>query len=216
VFQWKPAIRQFLTGGLAPSAWVTAKYADYPAMGRFEAEKFEPERWLPEYPNPAFSNMLPDDAFWAAKQVMAFTDEQIRAIVKTGEYSDPRVEETIVSTLIKRRDKIGRTFFAAVLPLDRFAVDEGRLTFNDLEIQHGFRKSRSYTFRWFNFDNQSGALSVIEGATSAIVPRTPAAFLACEITGDRPGRAVRIYLRANTTEIVGVTHDTELESAVRI
>jgi hypothetical protein len=185
-------------------------------MGRFEAEKFEPERWLPEYPNPAFSNMLPDDAFWAAKQVMAFTDEQIRAIVKTGEYSDPRVEETIVSTLIKRRDKIGRTFFAAVLPLDRFAVDEGRLTFNDLEIQHGFRKSRSYTFRWFNFDNQSGALSVIEGATSAIVPRTPAAFLACEITGDRPGRAVRIYLRANTTEIVGVTHDTELESAVRI
>jgi hypothetical protein len=137
---------------------------------------------------------------------MAFNDEQIRAIVTTGEYSDPRVREAIASALIERRDKIGRTFFAAVLPLDRFAVRGGALTFDDLEIQHGLRQSRPYTFRWFSFDNESGASSLIEGEATARVPRTPAAFLACEITSGQPGRAVRIYLRANTEQIIGVTH----------
>jgi hypothetical protein len=205
VFQWKPAIRQFVTVGFAPPTWASARYAEHPALGRFEAEKFDAEKWLPEYPNPAFSNMLADDAFWAAKQVMAFSDEHIRAIVRTGEYSDPGVEEAIARTLMKRRDKIGRTFFAAVLPLDRFGVNEGRLTFDDLGIQHGVRDSRPYRFQWFNFDNQSGALSSIAGATSVTIPDTPAGFLACEITSDQPGKAVRIYLRANTQQIVGVT-----------
>ena len=47
-----------------------------------------------------------EDAFWAAKQVAAFTDEEIRAIVQTGEYSDPRAADWIADCLIQRRDKI--------------------------------------------------------------------------------------------------------------
>jgi hypothetical protein len=204
VFQWKPAIRQFMTVGLKPPAWVAADYAEYPALGRFEAEKFDPATWRPEYPNPAFSNMLPDDAFWAAKQVMAFSDDEIRAIVRTGEYSDPRVEETIASALIQRRDKIGRTFLGGVLPLDRFAVREDRLIFDDLEVAHGIRSPRSYTFQWFAFDNDSGERSAIQGAVSASVPVTPAAFLVCEIAAGEAGKVVRVYLRGDSREIVGV------------
>ena len=33
---------------------------------------FDPLRWKPEYPNPAFDNMRPDDAFWAARIVATF------------------------------------------------------------------------------------------------------------------------------------------------
>ena len=58
---------------------------------------------------------------------MAFTDEQIRAIVKTGEYSDPEAERWVVGSLIARRDKIGKAFLTTVLPLDRFAVKMGGL-----------------------------------------------------------------------------------------
>ena len=36
--------------------------------------------------------MTEEDAFWAARIVMAFTDEQIRAIVKAGRLSDPKAE----------------------------------------------------------------------------------------------------------------------------
>jgi hypothetical protein len=48
------------------------------------SRSFEPQNWRPEYPNPAFLNATDDDAFWAAKAVMAFSDDDIRAIVNTG------------------------------------------------------------------------------------------------------------------------------------
>ncbi len=96
-------------------------------MGRFESKIFDPEKYKPEYPNPAFLNRLPDDEFWAAKQVMAFTDQEIRALVKTGQYSSPEAEDWIVKCLIERRNKVGRTYFAKLLPLDGFEVSGGRL-----------------------------------------------------------------------------------------
>ena len=60
-----------------------------PSVGRFEADAFDPLKWKPEYPNPAFDNMRPDDAFWAARIVSQFTDEVIRAVVEKAHYSDP-------------------------------------------------------------------------------------------------------------------------------
>ena len=62
-----------------------AKYPDLPSVGRFESETFDPEEWTPLYELAPFANRLPDDTFWAARQVMAFTDEDIRAIVEIGE-----------------------------------------------------------------------------------------------------------------------------------
>jgi hypothetical protein len=52
--------------------------------------------------------MLPDGAFWAAKQVMAFTEPEVRAIVKTGEFSSDEGIEYLIESLMKRREKIGR------------------------------------------------------------------------------------------------------------
>ena len=52
---------------------------------------------------------------------MAFTDEEIRAIVQTGQYSQP-AEDWITATLIERRNRIGRTYLrarAAARPLPR-------------------------------------------------------------------------------------------------
>jgi hypothetical protein len=54
--------------------------------GRIEADFFDPSRWKPQYPNPAFDRMLADDAFWAAKIVARFSDEAIRTIVATGDF----------------------------------------------------------------------------------------------------------------------------------
>ena len=82
-------------------------------------------------------NRLPDDTFWAARQVMAFTDEEIRAIVQTGQYSKP-AEDWITATLIERRNRIGRTYFARVLPLDRIRLEGNTLAFDDLGVSSGF------------------------------------------------------------------------------
>ncbi len=95
------------------------------------------------YPVPAFFYRLPDDEFWAAKQVMAFDDEQVRAMVNTGAFTDPRAADYTTRTLIQRRDMIGRMFFGKVLPLDRFEVRAGGLIFEDLAVKHGFHAPRN-------------------------------------------------------------------------
>src|SRR5437016_10486790 len=83
--------------------------------------------------------MNPDDAFWAAKQVMSFTDAEIRAMVATGQYSDPAAAEWVARCLIARRDKIGKAYFEKVLALDGFVVAQGQLRFDDLSTRLDIR-----------------------------------------------------------------------------
>ena len=200
--------RQLATLGFWPPSWALAKFPKHPSVGRFESKKFDAARWVPEYPNPAFINRLADDEFWAAKQVMAFSDEQIAAIVKTGQYSDPRAEKWIVDCLIERRDKIGRAFLEKVLPIDRFAVENGRLVFEDLGVKHGTVPSRQYNWQWSDFDNDAGRKTPIDGAISHEIPAGPAAgaFLAADVHGGDTKKMVTVYLRrrADTWEVVGV------------
>jgi hypothetical protein len=142
-----------------------------PAVGYFEADSFEPETWKSNYPNPAFLSRLPDDDFWAAKNVMAFTDDDIRAIVETARFSDPQAAEYLIATLAKRRDKIGRVFFSKILPLDRFRVENAELLFDDLSVKHGFDAPRRYAVRWSRFDNVNQNHDPIQSGASTRLPR---------------------------------------------
>ena len=75
--------------GVYTPSWMRARYPKLRGVGHIDYETFDPERWTTNYRIAPFVNRLPDDTFWAAKLVMAFTDEDIRAIVSTGQYSDP-------------------------------------------------------------------------------------------------------------------------------
>ncbi len=104
-------LKQIFSLGLAPAPWERARFPKLPAVGNFDSQLFEPYKWKPNYPNPAFRSRLPDDDYWATKQVMAFRDDEIRAIVETAKFTDVRSMEYIVATLAERRNKIGQTFF---------------------------------------------------------------------------------------------------------
>jgi hypothetical protein len=125
----KPSLLQIATFGFVVPKWARVKQSDSPAVGAFEAEAFEPDNWKPNYPNPAFENRLPGDTLWAARKVAAFRDADIRAMVETGQYSDPRAADWIVKALIGRRDKIVRAFAegsAAAAGMKPAAVAERR------------------------------------------------------------------------------------------
>lgn len=123
----------------------------YPAVGYFRSDVFKPGRWVPTHPLPPFENMTLRDAFWGAKHVMSFTDEDIRAIVAAAEYSNPKAEEYIIRTLIERRDKIGRYWFDKMNPLDRFSVqveDESlRFSFDDLAVSSGLIEASQHQYQ---------------------------------------------------------------------
>jgi hypothetical protein len=209
LFDFKPAAVQFLTLGFYVPEWQRIDYREIPGIGNFDASAFDPRAWKSNYPNPAFDHLLPDDAFWAAKQVMAFTDEQIRALVATGEYTDPRATDWVTRTLIARRDKIGRAYFEDVLPLDRFRVERGRLQFEDLAVEYGFSQPRRYEIRWFRFDNETGQKTPVADHSTPAIPQELARelYFGADIAaaGD-PRRRVTVYLRSRggPPRLVGV------------
>jgi hypothetical protein len=125
---------------------------EYPAVGYFESVYFDPSRWRPTYPNPAFLRMTLRDAYWGAKIVTSFTDEDIDTVVRTGHYTDPRVERYVADVLRARRDKIGQYYFNLVNPLDRFMVETEfgaeSLVFENLAIARGYAPAPQALYRY--------------------------------------------------------------------
>jgi len=211
IFDLPFAARQLLTLGLAPRPWQVTPDPYHPELGEFGYATFDPRQWKPIYPNPAFRNARPDDTYWAAKKVMAFTDQDIRAIVEVGEYSDPKAREWLVRTLIARRDKIGATFWEDVLPLDNFRFENGTLEFEDLGVEFGFSPPRQYSIQWFSFDNLSGKKTMLPRARSVSLPRElahlpPGSYFGAEIRGPAQHKSVTVYFRTGKSgmEVVGI------------
>ena len=199
-WELKPAVAQIATLGIWSPRWMRDRYIKHPALGMIEYPSFEPEQWKPNYPNPAFQNRLPADEFWAAKKVMAFSDEAISAIVKEAKFTDQYAEGLLTDYLIKRRDKIGEVYFAKVLPLDSFKVSQGRLEFEDLQIKYGLTGNRDYQVEWSSFDNSSEEHTPIGGATSFRLPDSAigaanGSFFAAKIQAEDENKTVVVYLR---------------------
>src|SRR5581483_9711289 len=186
-FRW--GLKQIETLGIHSADWERMHHAVTPAVGRFTADTFDPDEWKPSYPNPAFDNRTIEDCFWAAKQVMAFTDRQIRTIVKAGAYTEPGAAETISRVLIARRDKIGRYYFSKILPLDRFEVRDGELRFQD------FGGRGNYTVVWSTFDNPTARTEPIAGQNRFRVPHSASRYLVAEISDG--AHKASVYLRDN-------------------
>jgi hypothetical protein len=148
------------------------------------------------------------DAFWAAKQVAAFTDDEIRAIVETGKLSDQRAADWIADCLIKRRDKIAQAWFSKMLALDRFHVADGRLAFEDLSASYENGAPKSYEWHWSSYENDHDVLTPLSNASGTKCPqmRGDGYWVAAVTSPAHPLQAVRVYVRKHrdSTEIVGV------------
>src|SRR5579884_1409380 len=204
---YKPGLIRALTLGFWIPEWARADWHNLPAVGHFRSDMFDPDHWKNNYPNPAFLNRLPDDEFWAAKQVMRFTPEQIRAMVETGRYSDPEAAAYLTRVLIERQRKIGAAFFAKVLPLDNFAMSNGRLAFDDLGVKYGFFPARNWNVQWFRYDNGAGTRSPLARAGFELPDAAPqGGYMCAEIRGGDAARTVTVYVEtaAAGPRIVGV------------
>ena len=142
--------------GLWTRDWMHVQYPSYPAVGNYEGDFFEPWKWKPEYPNPAFDRMDEADAFWAANLLTYFTDDVIWAIVATGQISDPEAAEYLAKTLIQRRDKCIRYWIRQTNPLNRFAISSAgsEVTFDNAAVRSGAApRGASYRAQWSALDN---------------------------------------------------------------
>jgi hypothetical protein len=183
--------RRLVSFGFDLSPWQTVPYREMPSTGKFEGDRFDPRTWKPQTPTIAYMELRDDDAFWAARRVMAFSSELIRAAVRTGEYSEPAAESHLVSVLMKRRDAVGRAYLTAVNPIVNVRLDDGGvLTFENAAVAAGVAApARRYRAAWSLFDNatqrttplgetESDSLSL---AAPGTLSRTTGTFVQIEI-----------------------------------
>jgi hypothetical protein len=201
--------KNIATLGVVTPAWMKEKHPDLPEVGVFGSSAFDPEAWTTMDPLPPFRNRLPDDTYWAAKQVMAFSDDEIRALVRTGEYSKP-AEDWITATLIERRNRIGRVYLSQVLPVDNFRVAGDALAFDDLAVNYRLTGARTYTVEWRAFDNAKDSVLDPIG-TGTTVPAAALAlpagsYVAARVHTGNAAMAVTVYLRRGIDglQVVGV------------
>jgi hypothetical protein len=177
ILEWGPSLKTLATLGLYVRPWITTNYWEGArSVGRFEGDDFDPVKWRPEYPNPAFDNMRADDAFWAARLVARFSDDAIRAIVARARYSERGAGEHIANTLIKRRDKVLRAWLTGINPLaDAKLGNDGILVFeNSAVAARVAAPATRYTLAWSRFDNATNATTGAPVETTATETRATA------------------------------------------
>jgi hypothetical protein len=218
--EFTPALKSAATLGIWDRPWRHVHYDIYPAVGRFEGDYFQPETWKPDYPNPAFDRMTLQDALWATRTVMRFTDEMIRAMVACGEYEDPAAEEHVAKTLIARRDKTVKYWLAQINPVDGFEVMSAsggghQLQFTNLGVEAGLAGECGYGYAWHTFGNETGVYQAIGAPgispqTSVQIPASNAEFLMVKLSSSCPDQPkwtseVHVYLRNGPVpEVVGI------------
>jgi hypothetical protein len=219
-YQADTTVKRLWSFGFASSPWQTVKYVERPSLGKFEGDRFDPRQWRPQTPTTAYMELREDDAFWAAERVGAFTDDMIRAVVRTGEFSDPITERVLGDILIKRRNKILSTYLPAVNPIASPRIENNRLTFENAAVAADVAKApASYRAAWFAFDNATGdtrPLSETRSPTTTIdvpggLPTATESFIAVEISADsmeHPSwrQPIRTYFRrsADGWKLVGL------------
>ena len=209
-YQTNTTMKRLLSFGFALSPWQTVHYVKGPSIGKFEGDRFDPRTWRPQTPTTAYMELRDDDAFWAAQRVGAFTSEMIRAIVQTGELSDPAAGQALADIMIKRRDTIVRTYFTAVNPIVAPTLDEdNRLNFDNAAVKADVAHApEAYLAAWFEFDNATGVtrpLSDTRSTTTTVnapagLPKRVGSYVEVEIAAedkDHPAwsRPVRVYFR---------------------
>jgi hypothetical protein len=147
------------------------RFPEYAAVGRWEGEAFDPEEWKNDYPNPAFVRMTGRDAFWAAKNIMTFTADELRAVVATGQFEDDEQEAYFCETLITRQEKCGRFGINGINPLDQFKVSSGRLSFENLSEKYGFSAGKTtYQIAWSIYNNTDDSVRAL--GTPSVLTQT--------------------------------------------
>jgi hypothetical protein len=202
LYDMPSAAANFASFGFRLRDWETADYPYYPSIGRIEHRTFNPERWIPNYNNRAFLNRQPEDEFWAAVRIARFTDEDLRAVVATGEYADPKAAAWLTECLIQRRNAVIRAYSRKLLPLHSFRIQQDQLLYSDMQAP----AARTVTIRWHTFDNETGATTPLQG-TSPRLPTSGSTWWMAELSDPKRRALVRVYVRGK--EIVGVERTTE-------
>jgi len=203
-----------LTAGVYRAPWERLDTARAgPSVGYYSAANFDPGGWAPLRPNPAFEERTARDGYWGAKLVASFSDDQLRAVVAAGEYSDPRAADAILQALRDRRDASLRHWFGRVTPIEQPVVrcdgEDLMVSFQDYAVRYGVAEAAETRYEVALVHEEAGLRRQAEDVTApirvtggkpprAFAPTTDAArigrLMVQAVRGGRPAPPATVYL----------------------
>jgi hypothetical protein len=201
--------KEVVTLGIYKSADEKKGVVVSPEVGIFTSHDFDPAHWRPTYPCIAFDNMTEQDAFWAMRIIMSFTEPEIRKIVETGEYSNPRNTEYVMRTLLERRQILANYWLRKVNPIASFSIETPsgalELKFRDMMVDAGLADAAATEYE-FQIQGASHAktaapvVSVDRQTLGQLLEKNPNGPIAFTIWTRRSGTSsdrVTVYLSPN-------------------
>lgn len=104
------------------------------ALGYYRADDFDPESWVPGYPNPAFSGATEADQAWMARIIARLTPEHVRAMVDRAHLSNEVMAEELVRVMTVRREKTLKRYLTRLSPLTWPRVEGREVCLRDLAL----------------------------------------------------------------------------------
>jgi hypothetical protein len=158
----------------------------YPSVGYYPAETFDPDAYRTNRKLPTHIRMTDRDAYWGAKIVTSFSDEQLAAVVATARYPQPD-GAYVEHALRVRRDIIGRRYLRAVAAVEEPAVsdDGARVCFRDLAIARRYAEPWETRYLVDVGDGRGNRLAKLEQTTTSARTCVPFA-------GDTVGSGYRV------------------------
>ena len=132
IFSYGDVFENLLTLGLQIRDWERIRPTPWRSVGSFEARHFDPATWKETYPYVPIQRAEACDTYWAAKIVATLSRAHIAALVDAADYPEPGAAEYMIETLMQRREKVIRHYFAEVSPLESAGIHGGNLAVVDL------------------------------------------------------------------------------------
>jgi hypothetical protein len=142
----------FVTLGLYPRPWDRVK--EGPAgrvLSYYDVDTFDPENWLPGYPNPAFGRMTERDAAWMARIIAKIDEDAIDAMVDAAQIKNAVVDKELRRVLKGRRDKLLRRWLKKLSPLTSPEIVGDKVCLEDVVVTAKLAPmaSRKYLIRGY-------------------------------------------------------------------
>jgi hypothetical protein len=188
----------FITLGLIERPWDRAQRTPGAEMFNYYSPRdFRPERWRGGYPNPAFVEMTERDGAWMTRIISRFSPAHLRAIVETGNLTNPRHSAYLLDTLIRRQHAIVRRYFQKLSPLSDFELSGSRFCAVDLA-----RRSAAFAGQRFAYSArlQDGPALATEAFTDGRVcvdlPSAPGSdrYLVVDVHNGQAKGPLRVHL----------------------
>jgi hypothetical protein len=187
--------RALLSFGADERPWDRAHYQHgREKFAYYTARDFDPERWRPSYPNPAFERMTERDAAWMARKIAKFSPEDVRMFVALGRWSKSDDADYVAHILILRQHMILARYLTRLSPLGDVAADGNQICATDFARLRQIEAPEMFRYTAVVRGRQ---LPVTEGLDGRVcIDTTPSPRR--DLRDDDPRRRVEIVVRNGT------------------